>query len=189
LREASSDRERLASIRLEFHGFSGLGGTYGFPEVSALGREGERLCDAATAGDPASPATPSSPFEKWERILVEIRRELGLELDEENPRVLAVSDDPVEGSALRAVLEMAGYGLRLVSSSADLPSELASFRPDLVLFDGEPSDAAGGQGDGIGIDVTRRIPILILSSLLRPIEPSALISAVAARIEKARGAR
>src|SRR6202162_3962769 len=40
------DARVLRDLMIQFHGFSGAGSTYGFPGVSALGAEGERLCDA-----------------------------------------------------------------------------------------------------------------------------------------------
>ncbi|MFI5181684.1 MAG: diguanylate cyclase [Thermoanaerobaculia bacterium] len=38
------DVEVLGEVRKELHGFAGSGGTYGFPGVSAAGREGEAVC-------------------------------------------------------------------------------------------------------------------------------------------------
>src|SRR6266545_7265649 len=46
----SADAAALRELMLEFHGLSGAGSTYGFPQVSALGLEGERLCDACLKG-------------------------------------------------------------------------------------------------------------------------------------------
>ena len=49
LRSFPDDAPALADLRLAFHGFSGLGGTYGFPQVTILGIEGERRCDLLDA--------------------------------------------------------------------------------------------------------------------------------------------
>jgi diguanylate cyclase (GGDEF)-like protein len=56
LRSAPADRAHIQDVRKEFHGFSGAGGTFGFPDVSELGNEGERACDALL--DAARPAAP-----------------------------------------------------------------------------------------------------------------------------------
>jgi hypothetical protein len=34
----------VTSLERAFHSLAGIGGTYGFPEVTRLAREGERLC-------------------------------------------------------------------------------------------------------------------------------------------------
>ena len=46
LEHEPSDRRALRDLMIQFHGFSGSGSTYGFPRVTTLGFEGERLCDA-----------------------------------------------------------------------------------------------------------------------------------------------
>jgi len=41
---APGDEQALAELQLAFHNFAGSGTTYGFPELSRLGSEGERWC-------------------------------------------------------------------------------------------------------------------------------------------------
>lgn len=41
--EALPDSDALQALVRHFHAFSGMGGTYGFPRVSQLGDEAERL--------------------------------------------------------------------------------------------------------------------------------------------------
>lgn len=186
LREEPADREALRSLWTEFHGFSGLGGTYGFPRVSALGREGEARGDAFFAPEPAP--LSSADLAAWDALLAAIRTDLGLDREESVPRVLAVMHDRAEGSALRSVLEMAGYDVRVVSADADLSAERASFRPDLLILD---------PGTDVG-----QTPVLILGRggpggsagpedgrvrLAKPFEPGDLLSAVASCLSPVRG--
>lgn len=41
---APGDEATLAELQLAFHNFAGSGATYGFPELSRLGGQGERWC-------------------------------------------------------------------------------------------------------------------------------------------------
>lgn len=198
LREEPADREALRVLWTEFHGFSGLGGTYGFPRVSALGRDGEVRGDALFAAEPAP--LSSADLAAWDALLGAIRTDLGLDRDESVPRVLAVLHDRAEGSALRSALEAAGYCVRVVASDADLPAERASFRPDLVILD--PGTAAPeGPLDRAAADAGET-PVLILSSaapgksaeradarvrLAKPFGPGDLLSAVASCLSSVRG--
>jgi HPt (histidine-containing phosphotransfer) domain-containing protein len=43
------DRGAIDEIRRHFHGFSGMGGTYGFPRISVLGDEAEGLLKSPDA--------------------------------------------------------------------------------------------------------------------------------------------
>lgn len=45
---------RYEEARLLFHSLAGIGGTYGFPGVTALALEAERLCDRAVTADRAA---------------------------------------------------------------------------------------------------------------------------------------
>jgi hypothetical protein len=53
--EAGPDSSALESLHRRFLGLAGSGYTYGFPEVSTLGRQGEKLCGAVLrTGKPSS---------------------------------------------------------------------------------------------------------------------------------------
>jgi len=55
--ETEPSRPTLERLHLRFLGLAGSGYTYGFPEVSTLGRQGERLCAALLrTGQHASPS-------------------------------------------------------------------------------------------------------------------------------------
>jgi diguanylate cyclase (GGDEF)-like protein len=123
------------------------------------------------------------------------------------PHVLYVEDDPDHASFVRAVLESAGYELRVCNQSAQFESDLISFRPDLVLMD------VRLDGEVSGYDLARFMrqddryattPLLFLTTeaegdsrlksikaggddfLVKPAPPALLLMAVASRIERAR---
>jgi diguanylate cyclase (GGDEF)-like protein len=341
LLEADPANERcLGDLMIQFHGFSGAGSTYGFPRVSALGNEGERLCDALLKekvrpeardagrwrslleslrrelrGEPALPPADlgvsvpvPAPFDilvvdsdlailtslqglaaregmsvrgagNREEALAEMSRRspdglivdirlpdgFGSELVEharnlpsgesmailmvggpspfvnrvdaihcgadayfdkpvpveelmrrlehllergrtEPPRVLSVEDDPDQAAFVRAVLESAGYRVRICADAKNLEAELSAFRPDLVLLD---IQLPGPDGYSLARYIRQQeahaaLPILFLTTqshiesqiesmraggdeyLVKPVAPGLLLSAAAARIERAR---
>ena len=124
----------------------------------------------------------------------------------EAPRVLSVEDDPDQAAFLRAVLEAAGYVVRICSDAKSLDSELSDFRPDLVLLD---IQLPGTDGYALARFIRQQeahaaLPILFLTTrsqlesqiesmraggdeyLVKPVAPGHLLSAAAARIERAR---
>jgi diguanylate cyclase (GGDEF)-like protein len=340
LEKEPADTAALRDLLIQFHGFSGAGSTYGFPGVSALGSEGERLCDALlkekqfpqardqdlwmsllrslrrelrgepSLGPAAGPGAPetraafdilvvdSDPESRasLERAAVRdgmsaraagslaeaeaaLKRRVpdgaivdvslsdgsGSELVErirtlpggeslailmiggasafvnrvdaihcgadgyfdkpvredalmrrlehllergrtEAPRVLSVEDDADQAAFVRAVLESAGYQVRICSDPKTLETELADFRPDLVLLD---IQLPGTDGYALARYIRQQeahaaLPILFLTTrshidsqiesmraggddyLVKPVVPGLLLSAAAARIERAR---
>ncbi len=335
------DERTLRDLMIQFHGFSGAGSTYGFPGVSALGREGERFCDALLkekarpeardterwrslheslrrelrgepalepAAEAAAPDPVPVPFDilivdsdseirtllqgvaaregmstrasgSREEALAEMSRRMpdglivdvqlpdgsGSELVErarglpageslailmvggpsafvnrvdaihcgadgyfekpvrveelmrrlehllergrtEPPRVLSVEDDPDQAAFIRAVLESAGYRVRVCADAKNLEADLTAFRPDLVLMDIQLPDT-----DGYALaryirqqEAHAALPILFLTTkshiesqiesmraggddyLVKPVAPGLLLSTAAARIERAR---
>ncbi len=147
-------------------------------------------------------------FEKpvdWEALM---RRLLHL-LDRnrrESGRVLAVEDDPQQAAFVRAVLSSAGYEVHVCDDPRHFEMDLGSFRPDLVLMDVVLPGLSG-------YDLARylrqqerhaTLPILFLTTegqidariegaraggddyLVKPTPPALLLTAVTARIERAR---
>ena len=147
-------------------------------------------------------------FAKPIDVLALVRR-LRFLLDREStepPRILSVEDDPRQAAFLRTVLGSAGYELRVVEDPARLESELAAFRPDLVLMDVLLPGVSG-------YDLVRSLrqderhatlPVIILTTqgeldarieaaraggdehLVKPVSPALLLSTVAARVERGR---
>ena len=141
--------------------------------------------------------------------LVALVRRLRFLLDREEaeaPRILSVEDDPQQAAFLRTVLGSAGYEFRAVEDPARLESELAAFRPDLVLMDVLLPGVSG-------YDLVRSLrqderhatlPVIVLTTqgeldsrieaaraggdehLVKPVSPALLLSTVAARVERGR---
>jgi chemotaxis protein histidine kinase CheA len=170
LADAPADRDSLHALRLEFHAFSGLGGTYGFRKVSKLGNEGEALCDRVAKA--RGPGASAGDREAWTGIVASIRKELGLEKDPARARVLAVTADSARAEALQAVLETAGYEVRAVAGS-ELEAAVREFSPQVLILDSESDAPRGG--------VT---PWLLLAG---DVEPGQILAAVAGRLDRARG--
>jgi diguanylate cyclase (GGDEF)-like protein len=147
-------------------------------------------------------------FEKpvnWDALIVRVRQMV--EASRSEPaRVLSVEDDPQQAAFLRTVLESGGYEVRICSDPAHFETDLSSFRPELVLMDVVLPGMSG-------YDLVRYIrqeerhatlPVLMITSegraeariqatragaddfLLKPVAHGLLLSAVAARIERAR---
>jgi len=150
-------------------------------------------------------------FEKpvdWEALM---RRLLHL-LDRnrsESGRVLAVEDDPQQAAFVRAVLGSAGYEVQVCDDPKHFEMDLGSFRPDIVLMDVVLPGLSG-------YDLARylrqqerhaTLPILFLTTegqidariegaraggddyLVKPTPPALLLTAVTARVERARFVR
>ncbi|HEX5854135.1 MAG TPA: diguanylate cyclase, partial [Thermoanaerobaculia bacterium] len=115
-------------------------------------------------------------------------------------------DDPDQAAFVRAVLESAGYRVRICADAKNLESELSAFRPDLVLMD---IQLPGTDGYSLARYIRQQeahaaLPILFLTTqsrvesqiesmraggddyLVKPVAPGLLLSAAAARIERAR---
>ena len=73
---APGDAEALAELQLAFHNFAGSGSTYGFPELSRLGSEGERWCQERRAeGAALDEAQRRAARAFFERVLTALREE------------------------------------------------------------------------------------------------------------------
>jgi len=334
-----ADAQALRDLMIQFHGFSGAGSTYGFPGVSALGAEGERLCDALLK---EKQMPQPRELDRWRSLLGSLSRELkadpsfetaraievhgraafdilvvesdlpmrasferlaardgmsargaasrreadaalerkipdgasvdvllsdgsGFELVErirslpggetpaivmvggasgfvnrvdaihcgadgyfekpireevlmrrlehllergrtEVPRVLSVEDDADQAAFVQAVLESAGYSVRICSDPRNLDAELTAFHPDLVLLD---IQLPGTDGYALARFIRQQeahaaLPILFLTTrsqlesqiesmraggddyLVKPVAPGLLLSAAASRIERSR---
>ena len=124
----------------------------------------------------------------------------------EAPRILSVDDDPDQNLVLRSILEPAGYEVRVLGDPGRLESEVITFHPDLILKDVNLPRVSG-------YDLVRylrhderfaTLPVVFLTverreqeriaalraggddHLVKPVAPALLLSAVAARLERAR---
>jgi diguanylate cyclase (GGDEF)-like protein len=145
-----SDAEALSDLRLAFHGFSGLGGSYGFPKVTILGIEGERKCDALAALTREPSPQELSPLRD---LLDGLRSELGeravapaAAADSPTARrrdCLIVEADDVLREDLARVAERAGLAVRTVATLAEAVKSLDIRLADAVLVDAELPDGSG----------------------------------------------
>ena len=123
----------------------------------------------------------------------------------ESPRVLSVEDDPDQASFVKAVLEAAGYVVRICADPARFEAETIAFTPDLVLMD---INLPGLSGYDLARFLRQNekyaaVPVVFLTAearaqsridtiraggddhLVKPVSPALLLSTVAARIERA----
>jgi diguanylate cyclase (GGDEF)-like protein len=122
------------------------------------------------------------------------------------PRILYVEDDPDQAAFAESVLMSGGYEVRICGDPSFFDSELAAFRPNLILMD---IMLPGVEGYELAQfvrqhDAFATTPIIFLSTLvelqsrirslkaggddylIKPVAPGLLLATVAARIERAR---
>jgi diguanylate cyclase (GGDEF)-like protein len=149
------DAGRLEELRRGFHGFAGSGGTYGFPKVSELGREAERLCRAAEERAPGP-----DDLTAWTRTIEGISNELQAAgessssplaaprpagPDEEPVDALVVDDDAAITRALAARLAQDGFHVRTAGSVGEARVAIAERLPDVLVADVVLPDGTGFQ--------------------------------------------
>lgn len=147
-------------------------------------------------------------FEKtsdWEDLTNRLR--YLLEKDRPEPyRILSVEDDPDQAAFLRAVLELAGYQVRLCADPKKFEQELAEYDPDLVLMDILLPGITGYELTRYVRQQERYVtlPVVFLTTqgqldakikaarsggddhLVKPVLPPLLCSTVASKLERAR---
>jgi diguanylate cyclase (GGDEF)-like protein len=121
-------------------------------------------------------------------------------------RILSVEDDPDQAAFLQTVLESAGYETRVCSDPVHFEADVTAFRPDLILMDYRLPKISGLELARIFRQQERyaTVPIIFLTAesalqrrvevlragadghLFKPVQPSLLLSAVAATLERAR---
>ncbi len=147
-------------------------------------------------------------FEKssdWSELAARLR--YLLERDRPEPyRILSVEDDPDQAAFVRAVLELAGYQVRVCPDPKRFEQELGEFQPDLVLMDVILPGITG-------YELTKYVrqnekyvalPVVFLTTqgqldaqikaakaggddyLVKPVLPPLLVAMVASKLERAR---
>jgi diguanylate cyclase (GGDEF)-like protein len=134
-------------------------------------------------------------------------RELVQSRDESVARILSVEDDLAQAAYLRSVLEGAGYDVRTCADPRTFESDLTGFAPDLILMDILLPEVSGYELARVARQECQTTPILFLTTegqfhtriqsmrsggddhMVKPVEPNVLLSAVEARIERARQIR
>ncbi len=171
----SPDTTRL--LQRGFHGFAGSGATYGFPEVSRLGREGAEDV-AAVVREHGLPRTLD--LERWGDRIARLEALLEApppEAESATPPppppevrsfdILVVDDDPVLVAAMTAVLQQEGFGVRSAGSRSQALAAVAERIPDGVVVDIRLPDGSGYEivSHLRSLPGGERPPALILSML------------------------
>ncbi len=156
LAKAPTDRSPLQELLRRFHGFAGSGATYGFPRVSAIGLEGEKICRATFEAD--GPASAES-LERWRGLHDELAAEFPSEEPSvtvvhpdarDSPRyapkpadILVVDDDPAITQMLLRLLTQEGMTGRGATSKAEAVCEIERRTPDGLIVDIILADGSG----------------------------------------------
>jgi diguanylate cyclase (GGDEF)-like protein len=150
LRSNPFDVEAFADLRLAFHGFSGLGASFGFPKITILGIEGERLCDAfSKRWHKPGPEELAALGDVLDRLRSELSARAvspATAADSPAPRRregLVVEADDALRVDLARVVERAGLTVRTAATHAEALEYLGLQVPDAVLVDAELPDGAG----------------------------------------------
>ncbi|HJW14742.1 MAG TPA: response regulator [Thermoanaerobaculia bacterium] len=139
----------LRDLMIQFHGLSGSGSTYGFPRVSVLGLEGERLCDALV-----KQKTPPGQRDRtrWRSLLDSLRQDLEREPAVELPRLLAASEpfdilivepDLESRAVLDTLTRREGMSVRVTGTRAEALEELSRRMPDGAIVGVRLPDGSG----------------------------------------------
>lgn len=143
--------EALDRLMRLFHGLTGLGTTFGFPQATELARVGEQRCLALMEeGLPAEKAD----LVRWHWLVEELRlvfgrapepsesRRRGIDLDRDID-VLFVDDDPTLVEIFKSALESEGITVRAVGTFAHAIAELDRQLPDILIVDVLLPDGSG----------------------------------------------
>jgi diguanylate cyclase (GGDEF)-like protein len=171
--------EAVGSLRSRLHRLAGSGGSFGFSEISAIAREGERLLAGA-----AGPAESRLLSEIIDRLAVAVAG-AGGRLDGSSsvavspaPRTLIIMRPSPQRERIAQELSGAGYEVAFASRT-DPPSSIPAERfPHLVVIGGEAGD---GDLSAIASAWTsspdRRPGAVVLVETLRPVDRLRAIAA------------
>jgi diguanylate cyclase (GGDEF)-like protein len=141
----AGETDAASSLLRRFHRLAGSGGSYGFPEISALAREGEKLLSPGAPGSEISPvARLESLVDRLAASFDTAARELGLPargpaVTEFGWRALVVGLDNRLRQDVTDALMNSGFVVRSDNGEGE-PRELKlSERPDLVVVLEEPA--------------------------------------------------
>lgn len=138
----------LESIRRRFHRLAGSGGSYGFPEISAVARETERwIHDGAEGGAERLDLAVARLSEAFDRAFGALETTAVAEVrpaEFAGEAVLVATPGPIH-ERIHEALQLAGLSVRVAPVRA-LPTERPSERPGLLVI-----ATAAGEGDPTSI--------------------------------------
>jgi diguanylate cyclase (GGDEF)-like protein len=178
LREGATDA--AGSLRTRLHRLAGSGGSFGFAELSAIAREGERWLAAHP-----SPADTGRLLPIVERLSTAVRNAVGQlagsaagESLTPVPRALVIMRPSPQRERIAQELRSAGYEVRLATRHEDPNSTPVEELPHLVVIGGEAGD---GDLSAIASAWTnspeRRPGAVVLVETLRPVDRLRAIAA------------
>lgn len=141
------NKDLVQQLSRHFHWLAGSGSMYGFQKVSAMGLEGERICDGITAQ--AGPASPVD-LEKLKVLLQELSVQftggedapettnLGKVRSINNSgrqEVLVIDEDQKDLASLRKQVEEHGFSFRSARSFATTIVELEKRMPEGLILE------------------------------------------------------
>ena len=151
LREAPADRAQLQELMRFFHSLAGVGTSFGFPQVTALAKEGELEC-LAILHDKA--ALSPTEIENWTRLVGALAHELSQPPTTSTgsgragmvtrlPEVLLVSPDSAVAATLAPLIEQEGHAARPLATKAEATQALGQALPDALIVDAALDDGSG----------------------------------------------
>lgn len=156
------NRDVLKSLMRLFHALSGSGSTYGFPEISAIGRIGEKECDHLLQNN----LLPDPSYlAGWQKLLRQLDEEAVKANQNAAPtpeaviesvlpetkeaslanKILIVEKDPNITAALTQALQQEGFQVHIETSLKATQNILETHLPDGAIIDIELSDGNGYQ--------------------------------------------
>ena len=178
LRDGGSDA--ADSLRTRLHRLAGSGGSYGFSDLSAIAREGERWVTA----NPVSrdPAVLTSIVDRLAAAVKAAEAQLAASAAGQSPvvapRALVIMRPSPQRDRIAQELRMAGYDVRLGVRQDDPAATPVEAFPHLVVIGGEAGD---GDLSAIASAWTnspdRRPGAVVLVETLRPVDRLRAIAA------------
>jgi diguanylate cyclase (GGDEF)-like protein len=134
--------EAAASLRTRFHRLAGSGGSYGFPEISAVAHEMEQWM--ATKPAPGEAPRLDEAVDRLATLFRQAQARMGSPVRPAGARLRATVILPPSGNPERvaAAIEAEGYDVRLGHRLDDPADTPAGERPDLLVI-----GTAAGEGD------------------------------------------
>ena len=212
LLEGAIDPDLRAAATREAHKLSGVAGTFGFPNATALAREAEGILEASHAITPADVMRLSAIANELRAELVDRGRASAdateaPDLARAATRVVMVDDDETVIALVTALLASHGIAVAGTTDPDDLWRVLESSPPDLIMLDVDMPKMTG-------IDLCRRIradrrwdaiPVVFLTArttaavdlfeagadnyLTKPVNGAELLAVLRSRVRRARSLR
>ena len=152
LRETPEDQQQLQELMRFFHSLAGVGTSFGFPQVTALAKEGELEC-LAVLHDKA--ALSPTEIENWTRLVGALAHELSQPpttaagggragMVTRIPEVLLVSPDAAVAATLAPLIEQEGHSARHLPTRAAAAQALGQSLPDALIVEAPARRTAPG---------------------------------------------